>query len=57
MINEISYQEIKEKLLKEGKYYYIKFDNDNVDQIFFMLQEDGINVIDNVYKQCFELEV
>lgn len=57
MINEISYQEIKEKLLKEGKYYYIKFDNDKVDQIFFMLQEDGINVIDNVYKQCFELEV
>jgi len=57
MINEISYQEIREKLLKEGKYYYLKFDNDKVDQIFFMLQEEGLNVIDNVYQQCFELEV
>jgi hypothetical protein len=51
------YQEIRDKLVKEGKYYYLKIDNDKVDQIFYMLQEEGLNVVDNVYQQCFELEV
>lgn len=55
MIDKDVYKDAKDTILRTGKYDYSSLSVDITSQIYFMLQEDGIPVDDNVYENCFEL--
>lgn len=55
-MDNLDYERIKNQLLTKGYYFYFSIDNDKADQLYFMLQEDGIKVKDDQENLKFILE-